>query len=81
MPYEGGRDGNFINKTIQRGKSATPGASAANVLPGNGHFQYDTGQLNSAMSTALPGNTVSPRVAYMRCRGSVSYTHLRAHET
>ena len=59
-PYEGGRDVNPINKAIQRGKSATPGASAANVLAGNSHFHCDTGKITSGGS---------PRVAYLKCRG------------
>ena len=71
MPYEGGRDGNPINKTIQRGKSATPGASAANVLAGNGHFQCDTSQ---------PTSGISPRVAYLRCR-DLTLPHLAKFQT
>ena len=69
LPHEGGPDGNPINKTIQRGTSATIGESTTTVLDGNGYFQPDTSQLTSMMSKALPGSTVSPRVAYLRCRG------------
>ena len=72
MPHEGELARNNNNRTIQRGASATIRDSTATILGINDHFQSDDSRLTSITTPpVLSGNTASPRVAYLMCRGSI----------